>query len=167
MRFALTKVGFACSLLCMGVVTLAQESTAPIGAAKSLDVEELPPVVVTASKLSEPQKNVTQKITVVTQEEFAKIGSPNRNATELLRSEPGMFVNPLSRNDANWGSYGGLGPKYNGMLLDGLPIDSFVDPMGLDPMAFDRVESQRGPASVMYGNYMSMDFAGNQSPLAG
>ena len=78
MRFALTKVGFACSLLCMGVVTLAQESTAPIGAAKSLDVEELPPVVVTASKLSEPQKNVTQKITVVTQEEFAKIGSPIR-----------------------------------------------------------------------------------------
>ncbi|MFV0600726.1 MAG: TonB-dependent receptor plug domain-containing protein [Brachymonas sp.] len=150
----------------MGVAAVAQEAAAPAVATKTPNVEELS-VVVTASKLSEPQKNVTQKVTVVTQEDFAKTGTPNRNAAELLRREPGIFVNALSRNDANWGSYGGLGPKYNGMLLDGLPIDSFVDPMGLDPMAFDRVESQRGPASVMYGNYMSMDFAGNQSPLAG
>ena len=158
MCFKLTQLGLACSLLCTGVAAWAQTTEAT--------TEELP-VVITASKLAEPQKNVTQKVTVVTQEEFAQTGSPNRNAAELLRREPGMFVNPLSRNDANWGSYGGLGPKYNGMLLDGLPIDSFVDPMSLDPMAFDRVESQRGPASVMYGNYMSMDFAGNQSPLAG
>jgi iron complex outermembrane recepter protein len=73
----------------------------------------------------------------------------------------------LSRNDANWGSYGGLGPKYNTYLLDGLPIDSFVDPQALDPWALARIETQKGPASVLYPNYLSQDFAGNQSPLAG
>lgn len=128
---------------------------------------DLAVVVVTASKVPEPQTNITQQVTVVYSEQFDTIGTPQRNAAELMRYEPGMFVNPLSRNDANWGSYGGLGPKYNGLLLDGLPVDAFVDPMSLDPWAFDRIESQRGPASVLYGNYMSMDFAGNQSPLAG
>ena len=34
------------------------------------------PVVITASKQTEPQKNVTQKVSVVTQEEFAQVGSP-------------------------------------------------------------------------------------------
>lgn len=140
----------------------------PISAMAHAEVESIQPeVVVTASKLAEPQRNVTQQVSVIYNEQFDAIGSPQRNAAELMRYEPGMFVNPLSRNDANWGSYGGLGPKYNGLLLDGLPVDAFVDPMSLDPWAFDRIESQRGPASVLYGNYLSMDFAGNQSPLAG
>lgn len=164
MRFY-PKLNSICLLLSnIGLVAAVQAQQMPSN--KTANVEVLP-VVVTASKFAEPQENVTQKVTIVTSEEFAKIGTPNRNAAELLRGEPGMFINTLSRNDANWGSYGGLGAKYNGVLLDGMPVDSFVDPMAVDPMAFDRIESQRGPASVMYGNYMSMDFAGNQSPLAG
>ena len=39
--------------------------------------------------------------------------------------------------------------------------------MALDLMAVERIEIQRGPASVLYPNYLSQDFAGNQSPLAG
>ncbi len=76
-------------------------------------------------------------------------------------------MSALSRNDANWGSNGGIGPKYNSYLLDGQPIDAFVDGMSLDPWALERVEVQRGPAAVMYSNYLAMDFAGNQTPLAG
>lgn len=57
--------------------------------------------------------------------------------------------------------------KYNSWLLDGLPIDSFVDPMSLDSIYLERIEVHRGPASVLYPNYMTMDFAGNQTPLAG
>lgn len=146
-------------------LTLLALFSAPIVAAET--VVTLPPVIVTASKAPEPQKDVTQKVSIISSEDFDQIAAPQRNAAELLRNEPGLFVNPLSRNDANWGSYGGLGPKYNSFLLDGLPVDAFVDPMSLDPWAFSRVESQRGPASVMYGNYLSMDFSGNQSPLAG
>ncbi|MGD9210645.1 MAG: TonB-dependent receptor, partial [Desulfobacteraceae bacterium] len=52
-------------------------------------------------------------------------------------------------------------------MLDGLPIDAFVEPQSLSVNAFERIELQRGPASVLYPNYLSMDFSGNQSPLTG
>jgi len=124
-------------------------------------------VVVTATKLPQAEKDITQKVDVISAEEMEQRVLGRRNLSEIFIYQPGTFVNPLSRNDANWGSYGGLGPKYSGYLLDGLPIDSFVDPMSLDILALERAEVQRGPASVMYGNYLSMDFAGNQTPLAG
>ncbi len=127
----------------------------------------LPEVIVTDTKIAQPQSEVTQKVETFYSDEFDNQTNYNRNISELLKYSAGQFVNPLSRNDANWGSFGGLGPKYNGYLLDGLPIDSFVDAMSLDPWAFDRVELYKGPASVMYSNYLSMDFAGNEAPLAG
>ena len=134
---------------------------------KQPSVHELPTIIVTESKIAQPQDNVTQSVRVLYAEDIAERPENQRNLSELLRYEPGVFILPLSRNDANWGSYGGQGPKYNVHLLDGLPVDSFVDDMSLDPWAFERVESHRGPASVMYSNYLNSDFAGNESPLAG
>ena len=125
-------------------------------------------ITVTASKAPQPRKDVTQTVRVIDEGEIAQLPfGPNRNLSELLSYQPGIFVSPLSRNDANWGSNGGMGPKYSSYLLEGLPIDAFVDGMSLDPAAFQRVEVQRGPAAVMYSNYLGMDFAGNQTPLAG
>ncbi|MCX7822859.1 MAG: TonB-dependent receptor [Syntrophobacterales bacterium] len=124
-------------------------------------------VVVTASKLPQPQESITQKIDLIDRERIELTPFIQRNIAEIFRYQPGTFVNPLSRNDANWGSYGGLGPKYNVFLLEGLPIDSFADLMSLDPLILERAEVHRGPASIMYPTYLSMDFAGNQSPLAG
>jgi len=123
--------------------------------------------VVTDTKIPQQQKNVTQKVIVIESEEFDRVTTANRNIAELLQYQPGAAVTVLSRNDANWGSYGGLGPKYNTYLLDGLPVDGFVDTMSLDPWAFARIESYQGPASVLYSNYHSADFAGVQAPLAG
>jgi iron complex outermembrane recepter protein len=131
------------------------------------EMVKLQDVIVTDTKIAQPQETVTQKVTVVYEEDMDKQTASNRNISELFKYEGGQFVNPLSRNDANWGSYGGLGPKYNSYLLDGLPIDSFVDTMSLDPWAFDRAELHKGPASVLYSNYLTMDFAGNQTSLAG
>lgn len=127
----------------------------------------LPENVVTETKVSQPLEKVTQQIDVLYADDMNRQTTYNRNIAELLRYTPGLFVDVLSRNDANWGSFGGLGPKYNVYLLDGLPIDSFADSMSLDPWAFDRVELHKGPASVMYSNYLTMDFAGNEAPLAG
>ncbi len=90
-----------------------------------------------------------------------------RNLCELISRLPGTSVSVLSRNDANWGTYGGIGPKYSTYMLQGLPIDAFIDPMSLDANILERIEVQRGPASMLYPNYLSQDFAGNQSPLAG
>ncbi|WP_005036698.1 TonB-dependent receptor plug domain-containing protein [Holophaga foetida] len=127
----------------------------------------LPAVVVTDTKVAQPQSQVTQHIDVLDQEQLEQQTSANRNIAELLQYRAGVFVDTLSRNDANWGSFGGIGPKYSTYLLDGLPIDSFADAMNLDPSAFQQVEMHKGPASVMYSNYLTMDFAGNEAPLAG
>lgn len=132
-----------------------------------LSLDELSKLVITDTKIGQAQEAVTQKFELVYPREFDRQTYGHGNIAELLRYTSGQFVNPLSRNDPNWGSFGGLGPKYNGYLLDGLPIDSFADAMSLDPWAFERVEVQKGPASVMYSNYLSMDFAGNEAPLAG
>ena len=140
---------------------LAGGAGAPAGAAS------VGQVVVTAEKTGQTQEQVTQKLSVRTAEDLEQIAAPNRNLSEFFATEPGVFVSTLSRNDANWGSFGGLGPKYDGYLLDGLPIDNFVDAMSLDPWAFERAELHKGPAAVMYGNYLTMDFAGNTTPLAG
>lgn len=133
----------------------------------AMSLEQLQNVVVTDTKVAQSQGRVTQKVEVVEGAEIERQPTLNRNISELLMYRSGLFVNTLSRNDANWGSFGGLGPKYNGYLLDGLPIDSFVDGMSLDPWALERVELYKGPAAVMYSNYLTMDFAGNESPLAG
>ena len=149
--------------------------------AQNLDISELPldqfvdltslealsNMVLTDTKVAQSRNSVTQNIVVLQNSEFDLKPDYNRNISELLRYTSGQFVNPLSRNDANWGSYAGLGAKYNTYLLDRLPIDSFVDPMSLDPWAIDRIEAHKGIAGVMYSNYMSMDFAGNEAPLAG
>ncbi len=124
-------------------------------------------VVVTGSKTEEPQRDTTQRVSVIPGDRIAAWAPGLRNIAELVQYQPGVSVTVLSRNDANWGSYGGLGPKYSTYLLDGLPVDSFVDTMSLDPWAFARIETFQGPASVLYSNYFSADFAGTQAPLAG
>lgn len=131
------------------------------------EVIKLKEVVITESKEEQTEEIVTHKVDIIGYDEIGYVNLPNRNLSELIKYQPGNFVNPLSRNDANWGSYGGLGPKYNAWLLDGLPIDSFVDPMSLSSLYIKRVEVHRGPASVLYPNYLTMDFAGNETPLAG
>ena len=128
---------------------------------------EMDEMIITGSKVPKTPGNVTQKIEIISAAEFDDLVLGNGNLAELLSYSPGNFANVLSRNDANWGSSGGLAHTYKGYMLDGLPIDSFIDLQSLDPWAFERVEDQRGSASVLYPTYLAMDFAGNQSPLAG
>jgi len=132
-----------------------------------LSLDKLTEVVVTDAKIAQPLDTVTQRLEVLRAADWERIAIPQRNLSELLRYTAGQFVNPLSRNDANWGSYAGLGPKYNTYLLDGLPIDAFADALSLDPWVLKEAEIHKGPASVLYANYLSMDFAGNETSLAG
>jgi iron complex outermembrane recepter protein len=131
------------------------------------DTIPLDEIVITGSKTPRSTGNVTQKIDILDSREISRLVSGNRNIAEAIMYTPGVSVSALSRNDANWGTYGGIGPKYSTYMLQGLPIDAFLDPQALDLNAVDRIEVQRGPASVLYPNYLSQDFAGNQSPLAG
>jgi outer membrane receptor for ferrienterochelin and colicin len=133
----------------------------------NLSLEEFLNVVITPSKSAQSVKYVTQKVDIISAKEIESIVSGNRNICETIEKLPGVSVTVLSRNDVNWGTYGGIGPKYSTYMLQGLPIDAFMDPMSLDLNAIDHIEVQRGPASIIYPNYLSQDFAGNQSPLAG
>ncbi len=132
-----------------------------------LSLEQLGQIAVISSKTPKLISDVTQKVDVITETQINRTLSNNRNLSELIQYLPGASVKVLSRNDVNWGAYGGIGPKYNIYLLQGLPIDGFVDPMSLDAVTIQRIEVQRGPASVLYSNYLSQDFAGNQSSLGG
>jgi outer membrane receptor protein involved in Fe transport len=134
---------------------------------KTEKIDTLQEVVITGSKIFRSKGNVTQQIDVIDKEEIEKSISGKRNLSELIQYQTGAAVSVLSRNDANWGSYGGIGPKYSTYMLNGLPVDAFIDGMTLSPLILNRMEIQRGPASVMYPNYLSQDFAGNQSPLSG
>jgi len=165
-------IAFIWALLFFPAVLSAQSLTTAAQDEKSKAKEDyssyqMEGVVVTSSKLPKSKGNVTQKVDIIDSTQLEERIYENRNVAEALSYEPGVFVNVLSRNDANWGSFGGLGPKYSTFMLNGLPIDSFVDTMNLSPWALERVEIQRGPASVLYPNYLTQDFAGNESPLAG
>lgn len=133
----------------------------------AISLEQLADMVVTDAKVAQSPDSVTQNILVLKAEDLERQPVDHRHLAEWMRHTSGQFVNVLSRNVANWGSYAGLEPKYNTWLLDGLPIDSFVEPMSLDPSIVERVEIHKGPASVLYSNYLSMDFEGNETPLAG
>jgi outer membrane receptor protein involved in Fe transport len=124
-------------------------------------------VIITGSKLPQSPGNITQKIDIIDKAEIGKVVSGNRNVAEVIMYKPGVSASALSRNDANWGTYSGIGAKYSTYMLQGLPLDAFVDPMSIDLMAIDRIELQHGPASVLYPNFLSQDFAGTQSSLAG
>ncbi len=132
-----------------------------------LSLEKLGTVVVTGNKLPEPVGSITQQIEILNVAEFEQMALPHRNLADLLAYTSGQFVNVLSRNEPNWGSYAGLGPKHNTWLLDGMPVDSFSNGMSLPVWALEKVELHKGPASVLYASYLSMDFAGNESALAG
>jgi iron complex outermembrane recepter protein len=131
------------------------------------DTIRLDETVITTSRIIRAPGNITQKVDVISDAVIQEAILGNRNLTEMLMQLPGSSVSVLSRNDANWGSYGALGPKYSTWMLNGLPVDAFVDPQALHYMAIRQIEVQRGPASVLYPNYLSQDFAGSQSPLAG
>jgi iron complex outermembrane recepter protein len=133
----------------------------------NLSLDEFLNVVITPSKSVQSVNDVTQKVDLISAKEIELIVSGNRNICEAITKLPGVSVSVLSRNDANWGTYGGIGPKYSTYMLQGLPIDALIDPMSLDFNIIDHIEVQRGPASVIYPNYLSQDFVGNQSPLAG
>ena len=146
------------------LIALPQQGRTATQHDKPVQIDE---VVVTASKAPRTPGNVTQSVEIISSEEIDAIVSGNNNLSELLTYQPGISVSVLSRNDANWGASGGLSQKYNTYMVDGLPVDAFVEPQSLPAQAFERIEIQRGPAAVLYPNYLSMDFAGNQSPLTG
>lgn len=171
-RTGMTAIQCACCLVILATGCARAEGRqaddTPFGTfVESTSLEQLAEMVVTDSKREQRSSRATQHYIVLKDDDMHQMPVENGNLSDLMRYASGQFVNVLSRSNPNWGSYGGLGARYNSYLLDGVPIDSMVHPIVLDLNAIERIEMQKGPASVLYSSYLSQDFIGSQTPLAG
>lgn len=121
-------------------------------AAETLEVEE---VVVTASRLEEPEAETTSAVTVITAEEIERLNVQ-------------LVPEVLSRvADLNLSQNGGKGtlaeallrggaPKHTLVMIDGVKVNSpttgGVDFSSLSVDDIERIEIVKGPQSTMYGS---------------
>ncbi|MBN2144069.1 MAG: TonB-dependent receptor [Candidatus Aureabacteria bacterium] len=119
-------------------------------------INEMEPIVVTASRFEEPYENVNRKIEIVNQDDLESV-----HASELCELLTGMPSVAIS-------NYGGLGGTKNIrmrgssaaqvlVMIDGIPInnprDGTADLNRLPLDNIDRIEMMYGPGSTQYGSY--------------
>ncbi|MBI2896449.1 MAG: TonB-dependent receptor [Deltaproteobacteria bacterium] len=122
-------------------------------------VREENPIVLTASRRSEPIDEAPASVTVVTAADIERYGF--RSIAEILGSLPGIFSdNPLELDAATVRGFG-FGGQYHEhllVLLDGHPVNepwaesAYLEMDLVDVSAIDRIEVVRGPASALYGS---------------
>ena len=111
---------------------------------------------VTPTGESMPVTDVSQSVSVVTQDDIAV--SDVHSATDILGTLPGVFVEKtgeLGRSDVSIRGEGNSG-RYISVMIDGRPEKSSIFDCSVSqtfPLNnVDRIEVIRGPASVMYGS---------------
>lgn len=124
---------------------------------------EPPNVVVTATRLPRPIRDVPQAMVVVTRRELD--ASPALTMDSLVRSVPSVATfrrsSSLAADPSSQGlNLRGLGPSGSSralVLLDGVPVN---DPFGgwvywrsLPPLGVERIEVAPQGGSALYGNY--------------
>ncbi|MCH8882483.1 MAG: TonB-dependent receptor [SAR324 cluster bacterium] len=128
------------------------ESAAP-GDGGPIVAEE---VVVTATRVETPLKELASSVTVITAEEIEE-----RQATELvevLRGTPGLdVVQPGGAGSLTSVFIRGAESNHTLVLIDGIPINDpifnrAVDFADLDLANVERIEIVRGPQSTLYGS---------------
>lgn len=107
----------------------------------------------TATKISEPIKNIPYSVSVVTQDQIESTNA--QTTTEALRYAPGVRAGTSDgdrRQELGDFSIRGFNPV---ALLDGQRLDYNVGRysagISVDPYLLDRIEVLGGPASVIYG----------------
>lgn len=119
---------------------------------------KLDDIVVTATRVETPLKEVPANITVITKEELEEKGI--RSLVEAFSDEPGVFTNNLLGNPKfstiDIRGYGETAPQNTLFLVDGRRVNN-IDMSGADlsqiPIdMIERIEIYRGPASVLFGD---------------
>ncbi|PWV95639.1 iron complex outermembrane receptor protein [Hoeflea marina] len=106
----------------------------------------------TGSKAATPLKLVPQSVSVVGGEELSDRGVVNK-VDEALRYTPGVTAEPFGTDpDTDWFYIRGFDATQTGVFLDGLNLFSYgFGGFQIDPLALERIEVLKGPASVLYG----------------
>lgn len=135
-----------------GVDTQKQAPQKPAAPKQKQAVEE---IVVTASKVAEPEKETTSTVTVIRREEIEKTN------TDFL---PEVLRRVSELNIAQTGGTGksatvflrGSSPNQTVMMIDGVRVKSTTtgqfDFSGIDVSDIERIEIVKGPQSTMYGS---------------
>lgn len=131
------------------------------GAPQAQAPQSLPTVVVTGTRIPEPEFDVPASITVVTSNEI-RPGPPGTNLAQTLARVPGLvaqnrqsLAQDLQLSLRGFGARASFGVTGVRLMVDGLP---YSDPDGqgetdpFDLAAAQRIEVLRGPFSVLYGN---------------
>jgi vitamin B12 transporter len=134
------------------IATLAVLAVAPRVAGQ--ESSKLEPVVVTATKIEEPQERLGATVTVIPEEDLRRYNYSS--VGDALRQVPGLEV-------ARSGSLGkltqirirGAGPQQVQVLIDGMrvksPTSGDFDFSDVALEQIDRIEIIRGPQSTLYG----------------
>lgn len=150
--------GIPSLLAAAGLVALCLQPFAPATAAdEDLFLAELP-IVLTPSRLPQPQNEAPAAVTVIDRELIRATGY--RDIPRLLRLVPGMQVGQ-ERGNSHWVTYHGMGndfPSWMQVLIDGRSVYSPGSFNGVDwsalPITIDqieRIEVVRGTNSAAYG----------------
>lgn len=122
---------------------------------KKADAEELPTMVITASRTAQDQKKVPQSTNVVEQKRIERFQATS--PSEMLQEQPGVWVNQVSAQGSPV-IRGQMGNKLV-YLWDGIRINNGAIFSGPNPFfnqfpidSVGRMEVVRGAGSVQYGS---------------
>lgn len=163
-RTVARAVAFALGLgALMPLATFAQTtSTSPGSSAQSPSkLRLLPTIVVTGTRVPEPEFDVPASVTVVSGN-HVRNGPPGSNLASTLARVPGLvaqdrqsLAQDLQLSLRGFGARASFGVTGIRLMMDGLP---YSDPDGqgetdpFDLAVAQRIEVLRGPFSVLYGN---------------
>lgn len=144
MSFHICRTGVAAMVAVAGVVNVVAEQS---------KVAELPPVVVTATPLSNPIVDLAQPATVLTEQKLQERLAPTLG--ETLAEEPGIsqtYYGPNASRPVIRGLDGDhIRILQNGVGMMDVSAASVDHAVSQDPLTVTKIEVVRGPAALLYG----------------
>ncbi len=153
-RQVVARVAGLVLLLQLVATSIAVQAQQPADA--SAPVTQLPPIVLTGTRLPITPSGMAQTITVVDDKEIQQTNPAN--VEEVLSRIPGVFVDRAGTGGFSSLYLRGAESSHVLIMIDGVKVNdptttrgSAYDLSSIDIYQLDRIEVLRGPASAIYG----------------